>query len=110
MTVVEDNTAKTAVELASFQSELNSFNVKHQQMESRIQKLEQATAGSQNWEQDHWYLQRKLVDMEDRNRRENIQISGIKENLEGKDMISFLTQLLPDLTSLQFSTRIPEGS
>ncbi|KAJ1203504.1 hypothetical protein NDU88_007289 [Pleurodeles waltl] len=44
----------------------------------------------------------KLIDLEDRSRRDNVRFLGFLETLEGADIHSYLRETLPKLTSLAF--------
>ncbi|KAJ1152860.1 hypothetical protein NDU88_005634 [Pleurodeles waltl] len=44
-------------------------------------------------------LQAKVIDLEDRSRRDNVRLFGILEHKEGSDIKTFLKNLLPQLTA-----------
>ncbi|KAJ1089059.1 hypothetical protein NDU88_002212 [Pleurodeles waltl] len=67
---------------------------------------EAQTTMSRDRDQDLLFLRSKLMDMEDRSRRDNIRLHGISENEEGVDVQSFLRSALPKLTSLEFDPPI----
>ncbi|KAJ1100495.1 hypothetical protein NDU88_005580 [Pleurodeles waltl] len=48
-------------------------------------------------------LQAKVIYLEDRSRRDNVCLFGIPEHKEGSDIKTFLKNLLPELTGLDFS-------
>ncbi|KAJ1204725.1 hypothetical protein NDU88_000163 [Pleurodeles waltl] len=48
-------------------------------------------------------LRAKVTDMEDRSCRDNIRLFGILEHKEGSDVKTFLKNLLPELTGLEYS-------
>ncbi|KAJ1110265.1 hypothetical protein NDU88_007620 [Pleurodeles waltl] len=60
---------------------------------------------NQPWDEDQQlqYLRDKLMDLEDRSRRDNVCSCGIPEGAEGVDVRTFLRDTLPTLTSLTFS-------
>ncbi|KAJ1197908.1 hypothetical protein NDU88_001752 [Pleurodeles waltl] len=64
--------------------------------------LETQIAAYRERDQDLLYLRRKLTDLEDRSRRDNIRLLGIRENEERTDMQAFLSSTLSKLTSLDF--------
>ncbi|KAJ1083462.1 hypothetical protein NDU88_003621 [Pleurodeles waltl] len=49
------------------------------------------------------FLRAKVTDLEDRSRRDNVCFFGIPEHKEGSDIKTFLKNLLPELTGLDFS-------
>ncbi|KAJ1189512.1 hypothetical protein NDU88_006257 [Pleurodeles waltl] len=48
-------------------------------------------------------LQAKVIDLDDKSRRDNFRLFGIPEHKEGSDIKMFLKNLLPKLTGLGFS-------
>ncbi|KAJ1125965.1 hypothetical protein NDU88_004378 [Pleurodeles waltl] len=48
-------------------------------------------------------LRAKVIDLEDRSRRDNIHLFGILEHKEGSDVKTFLKNLLPELSGLEYS-------
>ncbi|KAJ1139404.1 hypothetical protein NDU88_005777 [Pleurodeles waltl] len=87
------------LETKSMRSDIAGFQSRVKGLEQRMEA--QATA-SQDRDQGLLYLRSKLTDMEDRSRRDNIQLLGIPENEEGTDMQAFLSSTLSKLTSLDF--------
>ncbi|KAJ1192639.1 hypothetical protein NDU88_001945 [Pleurodeles waltl] len=48
-------------------------------------------------------LRAKVIDLKDRSRRDNIRLFGVPEHKEGSDVKTFLKNLLPELTGLEYS-------
>ncbi|KAJ1101421.1 hypothetical protein NDU88_006489 [Pleurodeles waltl] len=48
-------------------------------------------------------LRAKVIDLEDRRRRDNVRLFGIPEHKEGSDIKPFLKNILPNLTGLEYS-------
>ncbi|KAJ1163986.1 hypothetical protein NDU88_004433 [Pleurodeles waltl] len=88
------------LETKSMRSDIAGFQSRVTGLEQRMGSLEAQATASQD--QDLLYLRSKLTDMEDRSRRDNIRLLGIPENEEGADMQTFLSSMLPKLTSLDF--------
>ncbi|KAJ1126056.1 hypothetical protein NDU88_004469 [Pleurodeles waltl] len=94
------------LETKSMRAEIASFQSRVTGLEQRIGLVEAQTTVSQDRDQDRLSLRSKLTDMEDRSRRDNICLQGIRENEEGADMQAFLSSALPKLTSLDFDPLI----
>ncbi|KAJ1171052.1 hypothetical protein NDU88_002923 [Pleurodeles waltl] len=48
------------------------------------------------------HLRSKLMDLEDRSRRNNVRLLGFPEGAEGADILSYLRDMLPKLTDITF--------
>ncbi|KAJ1170756.1 hypothetical protein NDU88_002628 [Pleurodeles waltl] len=94
------------LETKSMRAEIASFQSRVTGLEQRMGLVEAQTTVSRDQDQDLLYLRRKLTDMEDRSRRDNIRSHGIPENEEGAEMQAFLSSVLPKLTSLDFDPPI----
>ncbi|KAJ1121228.1 hypothetical protein NDU88_009346 [Pleurodeles waltl] len=57
---------------------------------------------SQDRDQELLYLLCKIIDLEDRSRRDNVRFLVFPENIEGADIHSYLKETLPKLTGLTF--------
>ncbi|KAJ1218364.1 hypothetical protein NDU88_005944 [Pleurodeles waltl] len=90
------------LETKSMRSDIVGFQSRVTGLEQRMGSLEAQATASQDRDQDLLYLRSKLIDMEDRSRRDNIRLLGIPENEEGTDMQAFLSSTLSKLTSLDF--------
>ncbi|KAJ1088791.1 hypothetical protein NDU88_001946 [Pleurodeles waltl] len=77
--------------------------------QSRVSDLEQCVIALEDHlnivpEQDPelFFLRNKLIDLEDRSRRDNIRFFGFTEHIEGTDVQTFLIETLPNLTGISF--------
>ncbi|KAJ1118626.1 hypothetical protein NDU88_006815 [Pleurodeles waltl] len=71
-------------------------------LEQRVMIMEDHLNTRQDRDQELLYLHSKLVDLEDRNRRNNVRFLGFQEQLEGTDIQEFLRKALPKLTNKTF--------
>ncbi|KAJ1155911.1 hypothetical protein NDU88_008636 [Pleurodeles waltl] len=99
---MEASITSLTLETKSMRSDIAGFQSRVTGLEQRMGSLETQINTSQEREQDFLYLRSKLTDMEDRSRRDNIRVLGIRENEEGSDMQAFLTSTLPKMISLDF--------
>ncbi|CAH2327899.1 Hypothetical predicted protein [Pelobates cultripes] len=98
--------------LTSLQSTLKELRRDVQELEDRMthveQKMEDQTAAHndvadqvQHMQQQLEYTQRKVMDLEDRSRRQNLRLRGIPEEVKQPDLHAFLIgyfkELAPDL-------------
>ncbi|KAJ1105992.1 hypothetical protein NDU88_003395 [Pleurodeles waltl] len=86
------------LETKSMRSDIAGFQSRVAGLEHRMGTLETHVAAFQDRDQDLLYLRRKITDLEDRSRRDNIRLFGIPENEEGSDVQAFLGSILPKLT------------
>ncbi|KAJ1155468.1 hypothetical protein NDU88_008198 [Pleurodeles waltl] len=84
------------LDFAGFQSRVTG-------LEQRMTTMETHITSSQERDQELTYLRSKLIDLEDRNRRDNVCFFGFPENIEGADSHSSLREILPKLTGLTFA-------
>ncbi|KAJ1204367.1 hypothetical protein NDU88_008145 [Pleurodeles waltl] len=96
--------------IASLTAETKSMLLDIAGFQSRVTGLEQsmATVGehitsSNDRDKELLYLRRKLIDFEDRSRRDNVSFLRFKENVEGPEIPSYLREALPKLTGLTFA-------
>ncbi|KAJ1179720.1 hypothetical protein NDU88_004954 [Pleurodeles waltl] len=90
------------LETKSIRSDIANFQSQVMGLDHCVRTLETQMATIQGRDQDLLYLQNKITDLEDRNRRDNIRLFGIPENGEGSDVQTFLSTALPKPTSLTF--------
>ncbi|KAJ1122008.1 hypothetical protein NDU88_000514 [Pleurodeles waltl] len=81
--------------MASLTAEMTSIHIDITGFQSRI-------ASSQDWYQELLYPSSKMIDLEDRSRRDNVRFLGFSETIEGVDIHSFLPETLPKLTGITF--------
>ncbi|KAJ1162572.1 hypothetical protein NDU88_003040 [Pleurodeles waltl] len=68
----------------------------------RVSKVEAHASSFQDRDQALLFLRSKLMDLEDRSRRDNVRFIGFPENMEGEDLHRFLRDTLPRLTGTTF--------
>ncbi|KAJ1126609.1 hypothetical protein NDU88_005016 [Pleurodeles waltl] len=90
------------LETKSMRSDIAGFQTRVTSLEHRMGSLETQVTTYRDRDQDLLYLRNKLIDLEDRSRRDNIRLLGIPEHEEGTDIQTFLGSVLPKLTSLDF--------
>ncbi|KAJ1208770.1 hypothetical protein NDU88_004153 [Pleurodeles waltl] len=83
------------LEIAGFQSQISG-------LDQRVTTVETQVASWTDSGQELIYLHCKLMDFEDRSRRNNIRLLGLPEGIEGTDLISYLRDILPKLTDITF--------
>ncbi|KAJ1205489.1 hypothetical protein NDU88_000923 [Pleurodeles waltl] len=88
-------TKSMRLDIAGFQSQVTG-------LDQRVTSVEMHTASLVDRDQELLYLQSKLIDLEDRSRRDNVRFLGFPENIEGADIHSYLRETLPKLTGLTF--------
>ncbi|KAJ1164020.1 hypothetical protein NDU88_004467 [Pleurodeles waltl] len=80
------------LDIANFQSSVMG-------LEQCVTTMEDHLNTGQHRDQELLYLRSKLVDLEDRSRRNNVCFLGFPEQLEGTDIEDFLHKVLPTLTN-----------
>ncbi|KAJ1187109.1 hypothetical protein NDU88_003888 [Pleurodeles waltl] len=95
--------------IASLTAETKSICLDISGIESRVAGLEQRVttvethiASYQDRDQELQYLRSKMIDLEDRTRRDNVQFLGFPEIIERADINSFLRETLPKLIGIPF--------
>ncbi|KAJ1149251.1 hypothetical protein NDU88_002066 [Pleurodeles waltl] len=95
--------------MISLTEETKSMRLDIAGFQSRVATLEQwVTVGeaqaklTADRDQELLYLCCKVIDLEDRSRRDNVRFLGFPEEIEGADAQSFLKNILPQLTGLAF--------
>ncbi|KAJ1198721.1 hypothetical protein NDU88_002560 [Pleurodeles waltl] len=88
-----------AAETKNIRTEIASFQARVLGLEQRV---EAHASSFQDRDQERLFLRRKLMDLEDRSRRDNVRFIGFPENMEGKDLHRFLRDTLPRLTGIPF--------
>ncbi|KAJ1115764.1 hypothetical protein NDU88_003986 [Pleurodeles waltl] len=89
-------TKSMRLDLAGFQSRVTG-------LEQRVTTMEDHINTAQNRDQEPLYLRSKLIDLEERSRRDNVRFFGFTEHIEGTNIQSFLRYALPKLTDLTFN-------
>ncbi len=104
--VGKDNDEK----LGAIQAELATLTAGLGIIKSDVNALKTAVGSNTSTLDSHsqvlYAMERKLADMEDRNRRCNIRITGLEEGLEGSSATQFLAHSLPKWFLLLAASRL----
>ncbi|KAJ1184735.1 hypothetical protein NDU88_001538 [Pleurodeles waltl] len=95
MISLTEETKSMHLDIAGFQSRVAT-------LEQRVTAVETQTTLTEDRDQELLYLRNKVIDLEDRSRRDNVRFFGFPEEIEGADAQSFLENTLPQLTGLAF--------
>ncbi|KAJ1155259.1 hypothetical protein NDU88_007994 [Pleurodeles waltl] len=95
MISLTEETKSMRLEIAGFQSRVTT-------LEQRVTTVEAQATLTADRDQELLYLCSKVIDLEDRSRRDNVRFLGFMEEIEGTDVQSFLKNILPQLTGLTF--------
>ncbi|KAJ1122695.1 hypothetical protein NDU88_001180 [Pleurodeles waltl] len=90
-----EETKSMCLDIAGFQSRVTT-------LVQRVMTVETQATLAADRDQELLYLRRKVIDLEDRSRRDNVRFLGFLEEIEGADAQSFLKNILPQLTGLTF--------
>ncbi|KAJ1215616.1 hypothetical protein NDU88_003224 [Pleurodeles waltl] len=85
-----------SLDIAGFQSQVAG-------LEQRVMTMEGHITTFQDRDQELLYVRSKLLDLEDRSRRNKVRFFRFPENIEGADAQSFLREVIPRLTDLAFN-------
>ncbi|KAJ1110065.1 hypothetical protein NDU88_007420 [Pleurodeles waltl] len=88
---------------ASIRADIAGFRETVNDLDQHLTIVEGQAAALPDQEAELQSLQAKVINLEDRSRRDNICLFGIPEHKEGSDIKTFLKNLLPELTGLEFS-------
>ncbi|KAJ1155865.1 hypothetical protein NDU88_008590 [Pleurodeles waltl] len=88
-------TKSMLLDIAGFQTQVTG-------LEQRVTTVEARIASWVDRDQELLYLHSKLIDLEDRSRRDNVHFLRFPENVEGADIHSYLRESLPKLTGIIF--------
>ncbi|KAJ1177257.1 hypothetical protein NDU88_002518 [Pleurodeles waltl] len=88
---------------SSIRADIAGFQETVHDLEQRLTTMEGQVAALSDHEAELRFLRTKVIDLEDRGRRDNVCFFGILEHKEGSDIKTFLKSLLPKLTGLEFS-------
>ncbi|KAJ1145473.1 hypothetical protein NDU88_011759 [Pleurodeles waltl] len=94
--------ASLTAETTSIRLDIAGFQSRVTGLEQRVTTVEAHVASSQDRDQELLYLSSKMIDLEDRSRRDNARFLGFPESIEGMDIHSFLRETLPKLTGITF--------
>ncbi|KAJ1104919.1 hypothetical protein NDU88_002327 [Pleurodeles waltl] len=95
MVTLTVETRSMSLDIAGFQSQISG-------LDQRVATVETQVASWTDRDQELLYLHSKLIDLEDRSRRNNVYLLGFPEGIEGADIFSYLRETLPKLTDIAF--------
>ncbi|KAJ1206674.1 hypothetical protein NDU88_002075 [Pleurodeles waltl] len=99
MNSLTEETKSMRLDIAGFQSRVTTF-------EQRVMTVEKQATLAADRDQGLLYLLSKVIDLEDRSRRDNVRFLGFPEEIERADVQSFLKNTLPQLSGLTFDTTL----
>ncbi|KAJ1101018.1 hypothetical protein NDU88_006093 [Pleurodeles waltl] len=89
--------------MKTIRMDLNCFHTKVEILDQRTTFLEEKLNNAEYWGPDIWHLKQKVIDLEDRARRNNIRFYGIPEKMEvNNDVKNLLLTLIPRLLNISF--------
>ncbi|KAJ1123662.1 hypothetical protein NDU88_002130 [Pleurodeles waltl] len=98
-----DSTISTlATETKSIRSYIASFQSRMTGLEEGVTAVKDHLNTLLDLEQELLFLCSKLIDLEDRSRKDNVCFFGFPERLEGPNIHGFLQKVLPALTGITF--------
>ncbi|KAJ1137649.1 hypothetical protein NDU88_004047 [Pleurodeles waltl] len=95
MISLTEETKPMRLDIEGFQSRVTT-------LEQLVTTVETQAMLAADRDQELLYLRSKVIDLEDRSRRDNVGFLGFPEETEGADVQSFLKNILPQLTGLTF--------
>ncbi|KAJ1180758.1 hypothetical protein NDU88_005975 [Pleurodeles waltl] len=95
MTSLTEDTRSMRLDIAGFQSRVST-------LEQQVTTVEMQAMLASDRDQELLYLRSRVIDLEDRSRRDNVRFLCFPEEIEGADVQSFLKDTLPQLTGLTF--------
>ncbi|KAJ1110637.1 hypothetical protein NDU88_007985 [Pleurodeles waltl] len=99
--------ASLTAETKSMRLDIAGFQTQVTGLELRVTTVETRIAPWVDRDQELLYLRSKLIDLEDRSRKDNIRFLGFPENVKGADIHSYLRETLPKLTGIIFDPPPP---
>ncbi|KAJ1135553.1 hypothetical protein NDU88_001992 [Pleurodeles waltl] len=95
-------TASLTAETKSMSLDIAGFQAQVTGLDQQVTSVETHIASWVDRDQELLYLRSKLINLEDRSRRNNVCLLGFPENIEGADIHSYLRETLPKLTGITF--------
>ncbi|KAJ1121639.1 hypothetical protein NDU88_000159 [Pleurodeles waltl] len=100
---LEHTVSTNTMEVQGLRNEVVKFQINMQSTDARLSAVENLIDKIPDNSQDIGYLQQKVIELEDRSRRNNLRIIGLPEQIEKNNILDFLTTFLPTLTKITFS-------
>ncbi|KAJ1193761.1 hypothetical protein NDU88_003057 [Pleurodeles waltl] len=92
-----------SVASTSIRADIASFRETVTDLDQRLTIVEDHVTVLQDQDAELLLLRAKVIDLEDRSHRDNVRFFGIPEHKESSNITTFLKNLLPELTGLDFS-------
>ncbi|KAJ1209478.1 hypothetical protein NDU88_004856 [Pleurodeles waltl] len=96
--------ASLTAETKSMRLDIAGFQSRVLDLEQRVLTVKTHITAFTDRDQELLYLRSKLIDLEDRSRRDNVRFLGFPETIESADIHSYLRETLPKLTGLPFDS------
>ncbi|KAJ1133060.1 hypothetical protein NDU88_011360 [Pleurodeles waltl] len=97
---LENTVSINTTEVQGLRNEVAKFQSRMQSMDNQLTDIEIRIDKTPDTSQDIWYLQQKMINLEDQSRRPNLRIIGLPEQTEKDNILDFLTTFLPTLTNI----------
>uniref|UniRef100_A0A667ZPJ3 L1 transposable element RRM domain-containing protein n=1 Tax=Myripristis murdjan TaxID=586833 RepID=A0A667ZPJ3_9TELE len=98
---IDEKTEPLQTSLAALQTSLNNVNGHIEELENRVSTneddIENHKTRLEQLEESHAHLVDKIEDLENRSRRSNLRFIHVPESAEGRDIIAFMSRLIPEL-------------
>ncbi|KAJ1138860.1 hypothetical protein NDU88_005241 [Pleurodeles waltl] len=95
MVALTAETRSVRLDIVGFQSQMSG-------LDQQVTKVETQEASWTDRDLELSHLRSKLMDLEDRSRRNNVRLLRFPEGVEGADIFSYLRDILPKLTDITF--------
>ncbi|KAJ1096057.1 hypothetical protein NDU88_001204 [Pleurodeles waltl] len=95
MVALTTETRSMRVDIAGFQSQISG-------LDQRVATVETQVASWTDKDQELLHLRSRLIDLEDRSRRNNVRLLEFPEGVEGTDLFSYPREMLPKLNEITF--------
>ncbi|KAJ1177729.1 hypothetical protein NDU88_002981 [Pleurodeles waltl] len=92
-----------SVASTSIWADIAGFHETVTDLDHRLTTVQDQVATLPDQDAELRLLQIKVTDLEDRSRRDTVSFFAIPEHKEGSDILTFLKNLIPELTGLDFS-------
>ncbi|KAJ1188567.1 hypothetical protein NDU88_005328 [Pleurodeles waltl] len=100
---LDSRISELTVASSSIRADIAGFRETVHNLDQRLTIVEDHVEVLPGQEAELRSLRAKVIDLEDRSRRDNIRLFGILEHKEGSDVKTFSKNLLPELTGLEYS-------
>ncbi|KAJ1175731.1 hypothetical protein NDU88_001018 [Pleurodeles waltl] len=99
---MDSNISALTAETKSIGMDIAGFQNRVTGLEQRITAVENHLKGIPERDHELLFLHSKVIDLQDRSRRDSVRFFGFLENSEGSDTKGFLRNTIPVITGLTF--------